>query len=127
MTFLVPFFIGKFIGLHSGGMNVIKISIAQDYTRTPGGRSISEGAYSGEEFRVKILKPKYLEALKNNEKLEINLDGCYGFATSFLEESFGGLVRDLKDKRILDTITIVCNDAPHLIEKIKSYIQKAQV
>lgn len=32
---------------------MIVIDIAQDYTKTPGGRFINEGKFSGEEFREK--------------------------------------------------------------------------
>ena len=35
--------------------------IASEYSRTPGGRFIHEGKYSGEDFRETILKPLYLK------------------------------------------------------------------
>ena len=54
---------------------MITINIAKDYTRTPGGRHISEGAYSGEDFRIRILKPKYIESKKNGDELTVILDG----------------------------------------------------
>lgn len=37
----------------------MKIKISKDYSKTPGGRFKSEGAYSGEDFRESILFPKY--------------------------------------------------------------------
>lgn len=42
----------------------MKIKISKDYSKTPGGRFKSEGAYSGEDFRESILFPKYNEAKK---------------------------------------------------------------
>ena len=33
------------------------ISIANDYTKTPGGRHVNEGKYSGEDFRETVLRP----------------------------------------------------------------------
>lgn len=68
---------------------VIHISIAQDFSRTPGGRYIRLGRYSGEEFREKFLIPH----LSKGEELSILLDGTAGYGSSFLEEAFGGLVR----------------------------------
>lgn len=57
---------------------MITVNIATDYTRTPGGRFASEGKYSGEDFRERILKPKFLEALKSSQGLTVILDGGYG-------------------------------------------------
>lgn len=103
---------------------MITINIAKDYSMTPGGRLTKEGRYSGEDFRKSLLKPKYLLARENNEKLQVNLDGGFGYATSFLEEAFGGLVRDLGEKEIAD-IEIISDEEPELIGKIKSYIDEA--
>lgn len=100
------------------------IDIARDYTKAPGGRFISEGSFSGEDFRKRILKPKFLEAKHNGEKLTVILDGGYGYATSFLEEAFGGLARDLHDKAILN-IELISEEEPGLIEKILKYIHDA--
>lgn len=105
---------------------MIEISIAKDFTKTPGARHIEEGVYPGDEFRDNILIPKYNEAIEKGEKLVVNLDGCYGYATSFLEESFGGMVRKLKKHNILDKIEIISEEEPALIEKIKLYVKEAE-
>ena len=103
---------------------MITINIAQDYTKTPGGRFKSEGKYSGEDFRQKILLPKYIEAKSKSESLKVILDGGYGYATSFLEEAFGGLARDRKEREILNII-IISDEEPALIQKIRKYIEDA--
>ena len=74
-----------------------------------------------------MLKPKYLEAVEKNEKLKIDLDGGYGYGSSFLEEAFGGLIRDLDEdyKQALEIIQIKSNDEPSLIEDITKYIKDA--
>ncbi len=69
-------------------MNKVMISIAKDFTDTPGGRNRTDGPYSGERFRDDVLVP----ALERGE-VEVDLDGVLGFGSSFLEEAFGGLVR----------------------------------
>ena len=111
---------------------MITINIANDFSTTPGARLKSESKYSGEEFRDKLLKPKFEYALKKDEKLLVNLDGGYGYATSFLEEAFGGLARYYKNdknkiNKILHIITFKSDDEPSLIEDIRDYIKKASI
>ena len=97
------------------------ISIVKDYSSTPSGRFYSDGDYSGQDFRERLLKPKFLEAKSRGEVLTVDLDGCYGYGSSFLEEAFGGLVRELHDKSIKN-IKIISNDEPQLVDRIKEYI-----
>lgn len=66
------------------------IRVAQDFSRYPAGRFVKDGPFSGELFRNKHLKP----ALQEQEHLVVDLDGARGYGSSFLEEAFGGLVRD---------------------------------
>ena len=102
------------------------IKVSTDFSETPGARYRSEGDYSGEEFRDKILEPKYLEAKEHSEKLLIDLDGGYGYPTSFLEEAFGGLSRKYGAKEILAVIDFVSQDEPSLVEEIRGYIKEAR-
>lgn len=103
---------------------MIQINIAKDFSDTPGGRYKSEGPFSGELFRIKFLKPKFLEARASHEKLIIVLDGCFGYPSSFIDESFGGLARELGDKSILNEMELISCDQPSLIEFISQCIQK---
>lgn len=108
----------------------MKISIVKDYTDKPGARYFSQGPFPGEEFRDEILYPKFLECLENNDTLEIDLDGGYGYGSSFLEEAFGGLVRKLfaenkEYKNINKFIIIVSNDNKSWVKKIEKYINEA--
>ena len=105
---------------------MITINIAKDFSDTPGARFIREGDYSGELFRKELLEPKFKEAIENNQKLIINLDGGYGYPTSFLEEAFGGLARIYDKKQILETIDFISQDEPILVEEIKEYINNAK-
>lgn len=104
----------------------MEIVISRDFSQTPGGRYKKEGEFSGEEFRDKILIPRFNIALNNNNKLVINLDGGYGYPPSFLEEAFGGLARLYGGKKVLSTLSFVSDDEPTLIEEIKEYICKAK-
>lgn len=65
------------------------ISIANDFSPFPAGRYRTDGPYPGEAFREDLLVP----ALKTFGEVTVDLDGTNGFGSSFLEEAFGGLVR----------------------------------
>lgn len=105
----------------------MKIKIATDFSRIPCARFLSEGDFPGEEFREKVLLPRLKEAIDKKEKLEIDLDGTAGLGTSFLEESFGGLIRvDRMDyKVIIDTISFISEDDPDYIDEINDYLKEA--
>lgn len=107
----------------------MEINVVKEYTDKPGARYESQGSNSGEKFRDKILYPKFIEAINKNEELSIDLDGGYGYGSSFLEETFGGLVRRLKKekndnyKKVSQIIKIKSNDNNTWIEKINQYIE----
>lgn len=102
------------------------ISIARDFSVAPGPRLIEEGEFSGEDFRNRILAPKYTEAIQANAKLVVNLDGTLGYGTSFLEEAFGGLVRiGNSPDEVKSRLEIISTEEPYLIEDITEYIEKA--
>lgn len=104
---------------------MVVINIAQEYSKTPGGRFIKEGCYSGEDFREKMLIPKYELAYNQNEHLRVILDGGYGYGSSFLEEAFGGLVRKNKDIDI-SIIEIISDEEPQLVLDVKKYMTDAK-
>lgn len=103
-----------------------KIKISTDFSNTPGARHKDEGPFPGDEFRDNLLIPKFQEAVLCNEKLIVDLDGCYGYATSFLEESFGGMVRKLKKKGILNNIEIISTEDASLKKLINDYVKEAE-
>ena len=71
-------------------MNNITLDIAKVFSRYPAGRLQVDGPFSGERFRNEVIAP----ALRRFEKVTILLDGAAGYGSSFLEEAFGGLIRD---------------------------------
>jgi len=97
------------------------INIAKDFSDCPGARYYDDGDYSGQEFREKLLKP----AFENSKKITIILDGTEGYATSFLEESFGGLAREYGSHEVLDKLEFISDEEPDLIVEIREYIQEA--
>jgi len=103
------------------------LSIAQQFSRTPGPRFESEGQFSGEEFRRTVLLPLVREAMGERSKLAVDLDGTAGYGTSFLEEAFGGLVRhdNIKSTELLALLEFKSNEEPYLTEDVRTYITEA--
>lgn len=104
------------------------ISVARDFSPTPGSRYESEGDFSGEVFRRDCLLPAVREAIASHSTLTINLDGTAGYATSFLEEAFGGLVR-VEGHKIEDlrkVLQFVSLEEDYLVDDIWLYIDEAQ-
>ena len=80
---------------------IIKISIAEDFSKYPAGRYPQDGKYNGTRFREEMLIPR-LKKMGGSDLLEVTLDGVAGVGSSFLEEAFGGLVRAGFSKDFLD-------------------------
>jgi STAS-like domain of unknown function (DUF4325) len=100
------------------------ISVASDFSATPGGRFEKDGEFSGEAFRNGVVMPLLKASLASGEKLHVDLDGTAGYATSFLEEAFGGLVRALG--RPLSGLLVI--DTKNAIRKreVEGYIADAE-
>ena len=78
-------------------VETVSVNVAKQFTKLPGVRYKHLGKYSGEEFRQKFL----IEPLKQGKTVIVELDGVRGYGSSFLEEAFGGTVREL-DLDIID-------------------------
>lgn len=72
-------------------MTTKTIDVGKDFSYFPGGRFLSDGEYSGEEFRENILVPALKD--KNIDKVILIMDTAAGYGSSFLEEAFGGIIR----------------------------------
>ena len=94
------------------------IKVKRDFTSAPGPRYRTEGAPSGEQFRKDVLEQKVRRATETGEVLTIDLDGTSGYGTSFLEESFGGLIRDshFTLAQLTSVLQFISKDEPELIE-----------
>jgi len=117
------------MGFHSITMEndtkIVEINIAQQFSDTPGARFITDGPKSGQEFREKFLEPFF--TLEHNDTiLHIYLDGTKGYAPSFLEESFGGLVRKFGKIRVKEKIRLFATEMEYFREKCYKYIDEAE-
>ncbi len=108
-------------------MESIEIKIARDFSCTPGPRYIDEGKNSGEKFRKEILANIFEKAISENKKIIVDLDGTDGYGTSFLEESFGGLIRNDKIdyNEIIKRLEIISNEEEYLKDDIYEYLKDA--
>ncbi|HEX8268873.1 MAG TPA: STAS-like domain-containing protein [Flavobacterium sp.] len=102
-------------------MDRIIINIAHEYTRTPGPRYEKEGKFSGEVFRKNYFVPKIKKAIEEDKMIEVNLDGTSGYGTSFIEEIFGGLIREDKINytELKRRLHIVSKEEEYLIDDIE--------
>ena len=91
-----------------------------DFTRTPGPRYRLEGKHSGEEFRDDRLNPRFLEAREQGRLLIVDLDGTSGYASSFLEEAFGGLVRLHSRGEVVETVRVKSDTRPWYKEEVET-------
>lgn len=67
----------------------VTIKVATDFGLEPYGRFPEHGEFSGQRFRHEFLLP----ALSKGHQVLVEMAGAVGYGSSFLEESFGGLVR----------------------------------
>jgi hypothetical protein len=104
------------------------IKVAKDFSYAPGPRFIREGANSGELFRTAILRDAVREAIERNEELVIDLDGTAGVGPSFIDESFGGLIRADKFDydALIKIIKVISKEQPKLEDKVQKCLEKAR-
>lgn len=101
------------------------IKIATDFSDTPGARLCSDGPFSGEEFREKILMPLF-ENGSDKDKIHIDLDGTDGYVSSFLEEAFGGLARIVGPEKVKERIAFKSTEFGYMIPKIDEFISDCE-
>jgi len=98
------------------------VNIGKSFSRFPAGRYLADGPASGQRFREEVLVP----LLAAGHSILVQLDDALGYGSSFLEEAFGGLVRQGHDaEEILKKITFESFD-DSLIEEIQTYIREAE-
>lgn len=108
--------------------SAVRVSVARDFHERPGGRFPWEGPHSGEEFREKVLVNRYREAKEAEAPLIVDLDGTSGYASSFLEEAFGGMIRKRYAEKhdLLQRLMVVSEAQPKWIQRVGRYIQQAE-
>ena len=100
-------------------MNKVTISIANNFSAYPAGRYPADGEYNATAFRKEWLLP----TLADDARVEVTFDDVVGLASSFLDEAFGGLIRNEgMSKEFLDSHLRLTTTEPEL----EAYVRLAQ-
>lgn len=102
-----------------------KIDVTNDFSPVPLGRFPEDSPFNGTTFRVELLLP----ALTSFSKVQVVFDGAEGYGSSFLEEAFGGLIRNegLRESKLLSQLEFISNEDPTIIDEVLSYIHEAEI
>jgi hypothetical protein len=103
-------------------MNEAVLKLVESYPsyKYPGHRDKKQSDNSGEEFRDSILIP-FINQNKDRS-IVIDLSGAVGYPPSFLDEAFGGCIRNGIDE--IQNVKIIGVDEIEM-ERIKRYITNA--
>jgi hypothetical protein len=102
------------------------LNLVKEFTDTPGPRYRTEGDFSGEQFREDLLLPRFRTAMEKRQILFVDLDGAQGYATSFLEEAFGGLARIVGSEKVMQYLKVKSEDEPYLEEEVMNYVRDSK-
>lgn len=115
----MEFYIGKKEGNLMSTCTKYILRVADKFM-FPGPRFKHLGACSGEEFRELLTK----KLLETDDLFEVDLDGAAGYGSSFLEEAFGGLIREGKvSLSKVQSMVFKSEEEPYLLDEIKGYIE----
>lgn len=101
-----------------------KISIATDFSDSPGARYREDGEYSGQAFLEDILLPAFDEAVTGGYKILLDLDGVWGYPSSFISGSFGKLSIEKGSELVLKHIEFKSDDSKTRLDEIIQEIKK---
>ncbi|MCU4494949.1 STAS-like domain-containing protein [Acinetobacter guillouiae] len=101
---------------------VYYIDIAEKFSDSPAGRYIDDGDFCGEIF----LKDYLLPNIKKYKKLVLDFTNVLGYGSSFLEEAFGGLVREtgMSKDDFESRVEIKTANDPFLLSEINDYVDE---
>lgn len=93
-------------------MTDVILSIPKDFSPSPAGRTPRDGPFNGERFRNEKLVPALRNAIEKHAKLIVDFDDADSYSSSFLEEAFGGLIREGKFSatEVKSTISLRASD-----------------
>ncbi|MCK5096377.1 MAG: STAS-like domain-containing protein [Candidatus Pacebacteria bacterium] len=95
-----------------------KISIANDFSDSPGARYREDGEYSGQAFLENILLDAFEKAVSGGYKILIDLDRVWGYPSSFISGSFGKLSLDKGSDLVLKHIEFKSEDSESRLDEI---------
>lgn len=93
-----------------------------DWAKNPGGRKRLWGPHSAEEFRDDVLTP----VLEKHDLITVDMDGCAGFAGSFLDEVFGELSSRISPAEFRRRVVLVCTDDPSTVDDVNRCVAERE-
>lgn len=99
------------------------IVIARDFKDNPGARDREDGPHSGQEFLEDILLERFNKAVTEEYILLIDLDGVWGYPSSFIGGSFGKLSIDRGSELLLKHLKFKSEKNPLRINKVINEIK----
>lgn len=112
-------------------MLVYRIPVAIQFSKRPMGRHLKDGRFSGEAFREQILLPAFKSLISESNgqpfSLIVDFTDVTMTGSSFLEEAFGGLIRnhDIDSGLLKKSLTIYSPRRSSLSATIFEYIDNA--
>ncbi len=97
--------------------------IATEFKDNPGARDRDDGPNSGQEFLEDILLSRFNKAIKENYILLIDLDGVWGYPSSFVSGSFGRLSMERGAELLIKHLKFKSDRNPIRIDKVINEIQ----
>lgn len=104
----------------------MKIKVLTDFSKVLGARYYSDGPFSGTEFFDRLLSDRFSESIKKGEKLEVDLDGTEGYASSFINEAFRLLAAKYGPDHVSINLIIISNEVPKYKIRVKEAIDEAR-
>ncbi|MBJ8442217.1 STAS-like domain-containing protein [Acinetobacter junii] len=104
---------------------VYYIDIAEKFSDSPSGRYVDDGDFCGEIFLKEYLLPN----IHKYKKIVLDFSNVLGYGSSFLEEAFGGLVREtgMSKAEFESHVEIKSANDPFLLEEINGYVDEQLV
>jgi len=102
----------------------VRIVVATEFTDAPGARYRSDGPKSGQEFLEEMLESAFLKARHGHSILFIDLDGTWGYASSFISGAFGRLAKKYGAAAVREIVRYKSDEDPLLIGRIYQEIDE---
>lgn len=111
----------------SANSKTVNIDLPNDFSKFPMGRTEEDGPDNGRRFFNEFLRPNIEQGIH----VVISLDGARAIGSSFLDEAFGALKRELRlsTAEVLAAITIVAKTPAYAFykEMAEQFISEAKV
>lgn len=97
--------------------------IAKEFKDNPGARDREDGPNSGQEFLEDLFLKRFEKAISEGYILQVDLDGVWGYPSSFVSGSFGKLSMERGSEILLKHLSFKSDQNPIRIDKIINEIK----